>query len=360
MDLEKQTNDDGPRIPQLVPHHITRLKIAAAVLTAIGAVLFGYFIYSIGYRELAGEIAKLGLSGFAVLLLIYSLRLVARAWAWSLSVGAPYKLSIKESVEGVIIGEAMSSLIPLGILVSGTAKAVSVRNRVPLVVGLSSVATENLFYSFTTSFFLILGSFTLVRSFELDEGWVVTIDILIAALVVVIIFLALLVIRQWHLASELFEKLYQRGIAPSFTGTWRMHLRLFENFVFGFYRQYPRRFLPICLLEVFYHLLGITEVWYILSQIGERLPHLTEAFLLESVSRLITIVFKLVPFVIGVDEAGAQFVAKTLGMAAGIGVTIALLRKGRMIFWTFVGTILAIVRGISFRSITRTAPDETT
>ena len=32
--------------------------------------------------------------------------------------------------------------------ISGTAKAVAVRKRVPLVVGLSSVATENLFYSF--------------------------------------------------------------------------------------------------------------------------------------------------------------------------------------------------------------------
>lgn len=352
MDLENQPSDDETPIPRLVPHHINRLKIAAIVLTTIGVGLFAYFVYSIGYRELAGEIAKLGVSGFAVLLLLYFLRVIARASAWKLSVGKPYNLPIRDGLAGVIIGEAMSSVIPLGILVSGTAKAIAVRRKLPLVVGLSSVATENLFYSFITSLFLILGSLTLVRSFELEEGWVFTIDLLIAALVAVIVFLVLLVVRQWHLASELCERLYQRGIATSFTGTWRMHIRLFENFIFGFYRQYPKRFLPICIFEAAYHTLGIAEVWYILSQIGDRVPHLTQAFLLESVSRLVTIVFKLVPFVIGVDEAGAQFVARTLGMAVGIGVTIALLRKGRMLFWVLVGFSLIVRRGLKFSHLT--------
>ena len=352
MDLENQPSDDETPIPRLVPHHINRLKIAAIVLTTIGVVLFAYFVYSIGYRELAGEIAKLGVSGFAVLLLLYFLRVIARASAWKLSVGKRYNLPIRDGLAGVIIGEAMSSVIPLGILVSGTAKAIAVRRKLPLVVGLSSVATENLFYSFITSLFLILGSLTLVRSFELEEGWVFTIDLLIAALVAVIVFLVLLVVRQWHLASELCERLYQRGFATSFTGTWRMHIRLFENFIFGFYRQYPKRFLPICIFEAAYHTLGIAEVWYILSQIGDRVPHLTQAFLLESVSRLVTIVFKLVPFVIGVDEAGAQFVARTLGMAVGIGVTIALLRKGRMLFWVLVGFSLIVRRGLKFSHLT--------
>ena len=130
-----------------------------------------------------------------------------------------------------------------------------------------------------------------------------------------------------------------------------MHIRLFEHFIVGFYRQYPKRSLPICIFVIAYHSLGIAEVWYILSQIGDRVPHLTQAFLLESVSRLVTIVFKLVPFVIGVDEAGAQFVARTLGMAVGIGVTIALLRKGRMLFWVLIGFALIVRRGLKFSHI---------
>ena len=73
--------------------------------------------------------------------------------------------------------------------------------------------------------------------------------------------------------------------------------------------------------------------------------------LLETVSRVILMMFKLVPFVVGVDEASAQLVAETLGFAAGIGVTLALIRKGRVLFWTAIGLILIVKRGLSIREI---------
>jgi hypothetical protein len=81
------------------------------------------------------------------------------------------------------------------------------------------------------------------------------------------------------------------------------------------------------------------------------MPDLQTSFLLESVSRIITIVFKLIPFVIGVDEAGAQFVTETLAIGASIGVTLAVIRKGRILFWTAVGIVLIVKRGLSFRDI---------
>jgi hypothetical protein len=105
------------------------------------------------------------------------------------------------------------------------------------------------------------------------------------------------------------------------------------------------------LLEASYHLLGILEVWFILSRISETGAFVLNAFLLESISRLITIVFKLIPFVIGVDEAGAEFVAETVAIGAGIGVTLAIIRKGRIVFWAAVGVVLIIKRGLSWRRL---------
>ncbi len=131
----------------------------------------------------------------------------------------------------------------------------------------------------------------------------------------------------------------------------RLQVRLFEYFIYGFYRRYSGRFLPILACEAAFHLLGIFEVWFILGRISDG-SSMISAFLLESVSRLITIVFKLVPFLIGVDEAGAQFVAETLAIGAGIGVTLAIIRKGRILFWTAIGLLLIIKRGLSYREMT--------
>ena len=333
--------------------HLNRLKIAAVLFTILGIGLFVYFIATVGFHEIVLGIGKIGFDGFAAILIIYFLRLVARASAWKLSVYAPYKLSLRDTVPAVLIGEAMSSMIPLGILISGTAKAVAVRKKVPLVVGLSSVATENLFYSFVTGLFIVLGGFAFLRSFDLADGWRITIDVLIAVIFALIAFGFVMVLRQWHFASEICEKLYRKGYLTNTLEKGRMHVRLFENLIYGFYRKYPRRFLPIILLEITFHALGILEVWFIMSRISASIPSFFTSFLLESISRVISTTFKLIPFVIGVDEAGAQFVTETLALGAGIGVTLAIIRKGRIMFWTLMGVLLIAKRGLSIKEFTK-------
>lgn len=345
----EQTSD--PR--QKSSKSINRLKIAGVLLTLFGAGLFAYLIYAVGFHEIFEGVKRFGFAGFGVIVIIYFFRICSRAYAWKLSVHEPYSLGIKDTIPAVMIGEAMSSTIPLGILISGTSKAVAVRKHIPLVAGLSSVATENLFYSFTTGLFLMLGAVVLLRGFAVDESLIVTIDILIASLGLLIVLGILMVIGQWHFVSFTCNWLYDKGFFRSLLENVRQDVRRFEDLIYGFYRRYPQRFLPICSLEAAYHLLGIAEVWFILSRIGDTYPSLMNAFLLESVSRLITILFKLVPFVIGVDEAGAEFVGQTVALAAGVAVTLAIIRKGRILFWTAVGVILIIKRGLSIRDVSR-------
>ena len=213
MSLEPTAEETGIKPQGISEKHINRLKVLGAVLTIGGIGLFLYFIYSVGVGAIAGRIEKFGFDGFAIILALYLVRIVTRAAAWTLSVYEPYALSLRDTIPAVIIGEAMSTMLPLGILVSGTAKAVAVRKRVPIVVGLSSVATENLFYSFTTTILLIAGSYTFLRSFHLDDSLVIWIDVLIAVLLVLLVLGLIMVVRQWHFASETCEWLYRKGIA---------------------------------------------------------------------------------------------------------------------------------------------------
>lgn len=345
--------NSGSEPQQISSKNINRLKIVGVVLTLGGIGLFAYFVYAVGLHDIHDGVVRFGLAGFAVILFIYFLRICARAYAWKLSVCEDHGLRFRDTIPAVIIGEALSSMIPLGILISGTAKAVAVRKRVPLVVGLSSVATENLFFSLITGIFLVLGAITFVSGFDLDEGWIVTIDMFIATISFLIVLGILMVVRQWHFASGAVEWLYRMGIARRFLEHLRLDVRLFENLIYGFYRRYPKRFVPVCLLEAAYHILGVMEVWFILTRISEAAPGFLSSFMLETVSRLIIVVFKLVPFVIGVDEAGAQVVAETLALGAGVGVTLAVIRKGRVLFWTAIGLILIVKRGLSIREISQ-------
>jgi hypothetical protein len=330
-----------------------RIRTLAVLLTLVGIGLFGYFIYAVGFEEIVNGIGRFGIAGFGVILAIYFVRLCLRSYAWTLSVHEPDALRMQDALPAVVIGEALSSTIPLGILISGTSKAIVVRKRLPLVAGLSSVATENLFYSLVTGIFLIFGSGVLIRQFGLDSDLRFAIDMLIAALGVLIILGVVMVIRQWHFASATVGWLYRAGLLHERLAPFRDEVRRFEDLIYGFYRRYPRRFLPICGLEALYHVLGIAEIWFILFRLGETLTTPLNAFLLESVSRLVTILFKLVPFVVGVDEAGAQFVGETVGLGAGVAVTLAIIRKGRMLVWTAIGAVLIAKRGLSAEHVSQ-------
>ncbi len=351
MNSETNIPDSKFQIPNSNEKHLNRLKIAAVVFTILGVGLFAYFVYSVGFWVILSGIARIGLGGFLIIQFLYFLRIAVRAAAWKLCVSKPYQLDLRDTLPAVMMGEALSSLIPLGILVSGTAKAVAVKKRVPLVIGLSSVATENLFYSLITGLFICFGAFAFLHSFELAEGWIATIDFLIGIIIALIILGVLMVVRQWHLLSSLSNWLYNRHFGRRFLETGRAQVRQFEDLIYGFYREYPRRFFPIILLQIAYHIIGIAEVWFVLSRISAVFPSIYTSFLLESISRMITIVFKLIPFLIGVDEAGAQFVTDTLALGAGIGVTLAIIRKGRILFWTAVGLILIVKREFSLKEI---------
>ncbi|MGI9035156.1 MAG: lysylphosphatidylglycerol synthase transmembrane domain-containing protein [Pyrinomonadaceae bacterium] len=335
--------------PKKIPH----LHLIVILLTLAGVALFSYFVYSVGAGEIFKGVERFGFDGFAFILFLYFMRILARSAAWRLSVYEPYRLSLRDAIGAVIIGEALSSMIPLGILISGATKAIVVRKKIPLVAGLSSVATENLFYCLGTGFLLIFGAIAFLKTFQLSAGWTITLDALIALVFLLIFFGILMIIRQWHWASAVCEWLYERGYLTKILENGRLHVRLFENLIYGFYRRYPQRFVPIFLLQILFHALGVAEVWFVLSRISDTPTGFYTAFLLESMSRVIIVVFKLIPFLIGVDEAGARYVTQTLRLGAEVGVTLAIIRKGRILFWAAIGVILILKRGLSVREIFR-------
>lgn len=351
MNSESTTTDQEIETQISKKKHIGRLKKLGIIFTIFGVALFVYFVYTVGVNEILGGIAKIGFGGFAIILLIYLVRLAVRATTWRLCVHEPHSLRFRDTLPAMMIGEALSSMIPLGILVSGTAKAVAVRKRVPLVVGLSSVATENMFYSLITGLFICFGAFAFLRQFNLDPTSVYLIDFIIGFIIFCLIIGFLIVIRQWFWMSAVCDWLYEKQILRGLLEKGRHEVRKFEALILGFYRKYPRRFFPLCLLQVVFHSLGMLEVWFILSRISEAIPAVSTAFFLESMSRLVTIVFKLIPFLVGVDEAGAEFIVESLAIGAGVGVTMAIIRKGRTIFFAGIGMLLIVKRGLTFKEI---------
>jgi hypothetical protein len=100
-----------------------------------------------------------------------------------------------------------------------------------------------------------------------------------------------------------------------------------------------------------FHLAAIAEVYVTLRLITAMAPSLFDTFVLESVNRLITVAFKFVPLRLGVDEAGSGLASGILQLGTGVGVTLAIVRKARILAFSAVGIILLLQRGLTVREL---------
>src|SRR5688572_22190319 len=106
----------------------------------LGVLLFAYFVSRAGVGLIFERIQELG-AGFLLIVAISSLRYVVRSLAWTLCIDPPYGLRFRDAFAARLMGDALGNIVPfVSAAVSEPSKAVFVKDRVPLMVGLSGLA----------------------------------------------------------------------------------------------------------------------------------------------------------------------------------------------------------------------------
>jgi len=332
--------------------HQKKLTPLGIVFTVAGVLLFAYFVRKAGVGQILEGIKKLGF-GFVLIIAISSIRHIVRSLSWMLCFDGPDRLRFWDALRGRLMGDALGNMVGVAsALVSEPAKPAMIRDRVPLMAGLTAIAIENIFYAFSVFVSIFSGMAALLLSFDLPKPLRIAGQVTLITIPFLIALLYLFVRRQYRFISGVLGFLHRRGLSER----WVENGRILEDSVYGFYRRSGSRFLPIFLLEACFHLAGVLEIYVTLSFISAALaPTFLTAFILESVNRVINVVFKFIPLRMGVDEAGTGKVAAILQFTETTGVTLAIIRKSRDVFWTMVGVLLLIQRGWSLRAASRAA-----
>jgi hypothetical protein len=360
--MSKSAHDEGDVLGERPPQGRAARKFApAGILFAVGGLLlFAYYVWKAGPQSILSNISQLG-AGFIVVIAISAVRPLVRAAAWTRCFEGGVKLRLRDALRAYLAGDALGSLTPLGMVVSEPAKAAFVRDRVPIVAAISALAVENLFYMLSVALFIFAGTAALLLSFPLNSKLRFASYATLAVVLVFILIGYLMVRRRWRFLSGALAALHARGIARRFVEARRERFGSVEDRIYGFYEHNRARFLPILLLEGCFHLAGVAEVYATLSFILDAPPSFGElalaAFVLESVNRVINVIFKFVPMRVGVDEAGTGLFTKVLKFGTTVGVTLAIVRKARVLVWTAVGVAILVRRGLSLRSMAREAQE---
>ena len=344
------------------PNQARNRKLArfGIVFALLGLLLFAYFVRKAGVSEITAGIRRLGF-GFLLILAISAVRQIARSLAWTRCFESPHSLRFRDAFAARVMGDALGNIIPLAsVAISEPSKAAFVTDRVPLMASLAALALENIFYSLSVVLLIFSGTAALLLSFSLPKPLRYASFGALAFTLVIAPLGYFIIRRQLKFLSGPMSFLSRRGIARA----WMIEKgiprgRTLEDRIYGFYSRNSNRLISIFLLEVCFHLAGVAEIYVTLYFISSVPPTLLTAFILESVNRVINVVFKFVPLRTGIDEAGTGMLSKVLGFTTAIGVTLAIVRKARDIFWTAIGVALIVRRGLSLKNLNKVSEGET-
>lgn len=317
------------------------------LLVCVG--LFVLLIEKTGPATIASRVYDFG-AGFLILIAIAGFRHLLRTTAWYHSIERPERRIRFRDLFGIrLAGEAITDLTILGPLLGESVKGVTLAKHVAAEHSASSLVIENLGYSFAVGIFIVSGVVVFVLEYPLPSTLRWAFLIMLGFLLILGSMIGLIVTKRYRVASRVFDRLKKTDLH------WLDRLRdkrenviQFEDNVYSFWRAHKAASFLILGLEFGSILSGMFEAWIILSLTVHR-ASLFAAFMVETVNRVVNLFFAFVPMRIGVDEGGAALVLKTVGYGAAEGVSLAIIRKIRTLFWVAVGLLMVSHYSLSLK-----------
>jgi hypothetical protein len=316
-------------------------RALTVIVTLVGVLLLAWQVRSIGVAAIVDGIRRIGVTGLVAILAIGLTRQLLRSAAWVILMkdDAGKNVPLSRALAATIAGDAVGNLTPLSLAVSEPAKAIFVGTHMPPQRALAALAAENFFYSISVALAVLGGVAVLFLEFPVPDALRTASLLLVAAMAAVLIGGLWLIWKKPALLSSTLARFTRfAGTKVTAYETFIGKIRTLETSSYAFVRAQPARLAGVVACEAVFHVLSITETWCTLYFLGYA--SISLAIVLDTVQRMINVIFRVVPLKIGVDELGSGLVTAALGYGSALGVTMGVIRKIRVLFWSVVGLVL--------------------
>lgn len=314
-----------------------------AITFLAGLSLLGWLIYSY-WEQVRESVFNVGW-GFLIVIALNQTRHFGRALTMYLAVPSEHRnFKYRSAVAARIGGDAMNSISFIGPFLGDATKAMLLKKNIGLTHGASAVIIDNVLYYVTVIIVILGGVATLLWTVGSDDTMMS--EILLAIVIVALLVFSGIVLAMMYRvkplthAIDFFER---RMIAPAFVLRKRDAIRTVESNVFHFYHDRRADFFKVFAISMCVHLISVTEVYAVLTLLGER-AIVSNAFIIESLTKVINAAFSFIPSAIGVYEGGNGVILRTLGYTTAAGVAVGLVRRGAILFSALIGLIIVIWR----------------
>lgn len=324
----------------------THILISAHAITfLIGLALLIFVIYRIGYQSLLDSLSTVGW-GFVLIVALNLTRHFLRAASMYRAVAPDHRtFKYRNAVAARFGGEAVNFFSFAGPFLGDATKAVLLKRNVPLTQSASAVIIDNILYYVTVILVVLGGVAGLLFNYG-SSGSAMSRVLFAIVIVALMMFAGLMVaiIKRVKPLSRIIGLLEKRDLAPQFILKRRIGLLDVEKNVFQFYHDRRTDFFVVFGISLGVHAVSVAEVFAALRFLGHD-PFVSTAFIIESLTKVINAVFSFIPGTIGVYEGGNGLILRTLGFTTAVGVALALVRRGAILFSTSIGLIVLLWRG---------------
>lgn len=300
----------------------------------LGVVIFAGLLWRISAGSVVDHLSRAG-PWIVAVILGYGLVQLVFVLAWRvLLVDPSRRVGLWELYRVYLAGDAVNYVVASGNLAGEPLKAHLLKDRIPMVRGLSSVTINKLSEAASMILFQAVG-------IGLAFGChLMTPEMAWGSLLVFSMMTAGILLFFWRQKKGMFGWLL-RGVSR--LGIARSHLlkaaekaRDLDETISGFYEGGGMRFLASLGLNFLGWLGGAVEAYVLLRLLGVEAT-LPMVWAIEALSVLANNLFFFVPARLGGSDGGKVLTFVSMGMSSALGLSFGLLRRAREVFYVALG-----------------------
>jgi uncharacterized protein (TIRG00374 family) len=307
-----------------------------------GIFLFVYLVHRAGPAKLLQSMATLGW-GVGLVIAWGAVAHLAKTWAWRLTLlDDKRQVSFARMFGLRLVSEAVGQLGGLGQLFGEGLRVSMLGPAMPLTSGIASVTIDRAFFVLSAAVVSIVGLLAVLIVLPLPHTLALYAGLFAFILLGVLMLTAVAVKNRWPVLSGTAQIVGRIRYFEDWVERKRSVIHSVENNLLDFYHRTPGSFWASFALNLACHGAAVFEVYLILLLLGAKVS-LFGALAIEALTKLVNIAGTFNPGNIGTYEGGNMLIVKMFGLTGATGLTLALVRRLRALFWAAMGGLCLVV-----------------
>ena len=326
-------------MPETTRTRHTGLRVAASVS---GIALLGYLIWKVGAQNVVRDIETIGWRIAWVIALGGLIHLV-RTCAWRLTLtGCRERVSFSRLLQLRLASEALGQMGIVGLLFGEGIRVSALHPNIPIERRISSVTLDRALFVTSGVFVTLCGMVTALAVLSPGDALRASASIFSLFLMALLILTVLVIRSRLPVASAAAKRIARIPFLRQRVNRALPVIRSSEAALFDFHRRAPRVFWASVALNVASQVLSILEICLILQLLGVSTSFLY-ALVFEALTKLVNALGSFNPGNLGTYEGGNVLIARMLGMTSAAGLSVAVCRRIRALFWAAAGSLCLLL-----------------